>query len=325
MCQKTVTAKWLAAAGCAGWLAVASWALVPCRAQAFPAESLESVEMLPAVDELLGKLGYEQDQCLLQRFVATGSGRLLSGSRFKVECPDRVLFIKALFPSRPEALSAAFELMERNMPQELAASVLQPLAEFSFLKEQPDGTVLRIYLGVYPWIKGVTIGDLIEIMSRTGFDSERLKALYSRIGTLMGSLHKAGLVEPDEPLDTLGSHLVHGDLHDHNIMVTPQWQIVFLDLDHFSDPRRESPCAVHGDITRFASLVLIPGTVAHNASWAPAWRVIEPLLEDSFQKAYCRSLAGEQKQPACMAQMTALLAANTAFQNRLKDALGPTG
>lgn len=317
-----MTARWLAAAGLAGWLAVCV-GLVAVQARALTVEPLASGELMAAVDELLVKLGHEGQECRVQA-VEPATVRGAPRSCFRVECPERVLFIKHDpkhdLGCRADELSAAFALIEARMPRELAAAVLQPLAIFSFIEKDAGGAGHKAWLSAYPWIEGATIGDVLEHMSETGFDLERLQALYSRIGTLLGSLHGAGVIEADQPIRSRASRLIHEDLHDQNIMVTPEDQIVFLDPDALSDPRWQTARLVDRDIIRFAIWCLTPRSVVYDGPCARDWLAIEPALADSFQQSYCRALVGEQQQAACVAEVAELLYWDKAFQSWLEQA-----
>ena len=312
-------------AGLLTWMAALGLGLVVFQAQAVGTGHLEAGSDAEAAFELADKLGHATGGCHIEP-VGTRSVLYFSRLCFRLACPGKQLFVKHHLFALDRQLLRTFDRLER-LPADLGEAVVRPVAEFSWLLDPEhreyweedyrlNGTR---YYRVYPWIEGVTVGDLLRSMSHSGFDVEHLAVLYPRIGSLVGRLHRAGQVTPEQPLAQRLSRLRHNDLHGQNIMVTPQDQIVLLDPDLFADAAR--PGLLAWDLLKLCWHLFFPDQVFSGTGpdVIRSWWELLPDLQDSFGRAYCRSLVGEQEEGACMIELADLLAGDGLFQTLMQN------
>ena len=278
--------------------------LTSLEAGAFATARLEARDREGAAAELAAKLGHATpDACQLQP-MNLESRSVFGGWFFRMTCPDRSYFIKYDDESRAESFSALFNLTEHRLSPELASSILPSLGEFSFdigQRVQPGKPARQGYYSVYPWVEGVTLGELFETMSESGFDAQRLTALYQAIGSRLGSMQRAGLADASKPLHQLRSRLTHRDLHQNNIMVTPDDGIVIIDLDAFET--RERPQRVMNFVSDSFPLLLFFDDVIMDRSRSSVWLALLPDMTHSLLHSYCKALVGEQALSACRAEL----------------------
>ncbi|MCY4471211.1 MAG: hypothetical protein OXC07_00050 [Kistimonas sp.] len=221
---------------------------------------------------------------------------------FKAECVGGKFFLKLA----NEPIAKRFlPVMQRVKDWPLLSdSILLPIAEFSFWRVlyHPDFPI-KVFYGVYPWIEGPTLGSLLYNMRPSRVeDVERLKDIYRQLGTLLGTLHSAGLLEPGLPVQQLYSRLAHNDLHRHNLIVTPEKGLVILDIDSFSPP--EQPRSVAN--TFVANAVRLLFLHAHDAGFfkgspfGAVWVAVQPYAALELFTSYCQTLMGEDKAMPCV-------------------------
>ena len=291
--------------------------LVSLQAQALQTGHLEAIEPMEAAHELAKKLGYTNP--------ATGGpgacdvhplqfdeGRASSRYFFKLTCPDRTLFVKHDTSSHAVIFSSVMGVMERQLTPDTLASVLTPLAEFSFGRSNsPDNAPFHEawsdYYGVYPWVEGLRLGDLHERIMQPDSDPASLIPVYRSLGAQLGTLHSAGLLAPDKPLQELKSSLIHWDLHADNIMVIPDAtaDIVILDTDHFHLPSQAG--FVTDVLSKTFPQYLLSFAMGFDLPWSTAWLNALPELAEALVDSYCQTLVGDERKSACVSALVDLL------------------
>ena len=282
--------------------------LVSLQAGAFATGRLEATEPEEAVREVMARFSHGlPGSCQLEP-LDPGINHAISHQFFRMTCPDRTLFIKRDGRSRAIRFTHLSQWLERELPAELAAAVVQPLAEFVF---EPAHSGERAWYSVYPWVDGVTLAQLFEDMFESGVvpDPERLHRLYHRLGSQLGGMHRAGLVNAGAPLDRLRARAVHQDLHPNNLMVTPDDGIVLLDPDSFKRPNR--PVRIMDVATDdFPDYLLFTSLVLDDFP-SSAWLLLLPGMTETLLGSYCHALVGEQGEQgerACVAHLADRLA-----------------
>ena len=293
------------AAACRHGLLSLGLSLVAVQAAAFGTAPLKAEDAQGAINELVDILGHATpDSCRLE-VLPLSVIRLSMEPRLKLSCPGKVLFIKHDRQSHADLFRGLSALLDRQLPADLAAAVLQPLAEFSV----GEG---RGYYTVYPWLEGFTLGDWLWSMSQLTLDTQWLKATYRATGALLGAVHRAGLVTQGRPLMDLRTRLVHEDVYDDNLMITPDHQVVLLDTDGFADPG--SPQRVGEAVTRALLPLLVPEAVFRQKESLLAWLALLPDLVAMFREGYCEAFANDACQAVCLSELDELLGSHPEWE-----------
>ena len=286
--------------------------LVNLPAQALDTGHLDATEPMGAVQELVEKLGYPSSGACHVNALQFGEGRATSRYFFKLTCPDRALFVKHDTTSHAVIFSSVLNIMEQQLAPDDLAAVLVPLAEFSFGRSNsPEGSRFHEawsdYYGVYPWVEGLRLGDLHERIMQSDSDPASLIPVYRRLGSQLGTLHSAGLLAPDKPLQELKSSLIHWDLHADNIMVTPDAvaDIVILDTDHFHLPSQAG--LVTEVLSKNFPQYLLSFAMGFDLPWSTAWLNTLPELAEALVASYCQALVGDEKKATCVSGLVDLL------------------
>ena len=274
------------------------WALTLTGAEAgtLMTGHLESKDKIEAAHELAEKLGYGRSgscQALPMQFE---EGHIARGAKaIKMLCPDSSLFIKYSTEFHDDAFASLGRVMEESLSPDLLASVLQPVAEFSSdFKEEagPSSEPQTVYYTAFPWIEGVTLRELFQGMIQSGFDPERLEGLYRDIGSRIGAMHRAGLVDADRLVHRRETRLTHADLHYDNIMVTAGDEIVIIDPDAFKSVFRPQP-ALYWAGESFPFLLFVAG-LEFDSAWSPTWQTLLPGMREALIGSYCDAFAGSE-------------------------------
>jgi len=307
-----------------GWMAVIGLSLMSVQATAFSVGQLEATEPETAMAELVNKLSYATPgQCRLSPVADEHPG----GSAFKLECPDRKFLVKQQLEWRAEAFARVDKLMKDKLPLAFSAVVVQPIAEFSFAAE--DG---ERYYTVYPWVEARTLDDLSQTMVESGFDPERLHNIYSQIGSLLGTMHRAGLANAGTAGFPAYARMMYTELNGQTLKVTPDDRVVMLETNSFRlhpEPRpaftgfyrRMPPPGVSVEANRqllpapvriylrkdLPGILLPHDEVLRDSPVSSAWWDLLPGITDTLVTSYCQTLAGEAGVAACSSQVTGIL------------------
>ncbi len=296
--------------GLMGWVTVLGLSFMSMQAPAFDTGQMENVitghleEGTPhgAAHELVQKLGYaESGPCTLVLLEGENSD-LAYRELFRVECGEQKLFLK--FDDEPVAQAFLLEAPFFKSSPMLSASIVQPLAEFSFRREG-RGLDTKEYCSAYPWIPGDTLEDLLNKVRAPEREAEYLTGIYRQLGRVLGEMHSAGLVDADKPLQEMESCFLHSDLHSGNLKITPDNKIVILDIDSFTTPEEPVPVQeafVENVLGLFVAPKLNSPLFVDSPS-AVAWLRVLPDAAEALLTSYCQTLVKEDKVRGCVSQI----------------------
>lgn len=83
---------------------------------------------------------------------------------------------------------------------------------------------------VYPFVQGETFENILDNFLTTGDETTMVKGLFKRLGKGLGEFHQLLIVDPTAPMDQLQTRSLHNDLHDSNILISPQGDINLIDM-----------------------------------------------------------------------------------------------
>ncbi|MCY4471612.1 MAG: hypothetical protein OXC07_02160 [Kistimonas sp.] len=296
----------LAGAGLMVWGISVGLALMSMQAPALVTGHLEAVTPRDVAYELVEKLGYTQSGPCAVIPVKKEGNRVLYGRFFRAECQGTKLFLK--FHDKPvaQAFLPAISLLESSPL--LSASILQPIAEFSFRREGRDPDT-QWYCSAYPWVPGDTLRDVLNKMHQPEQEAEYLTGIYRQLGRLLGEMGGAGLVDADKPLEEMQSRLIHSDVHVDNLKITPDNRVVILDIDSFTGLEKPLPVQ-KGFFEGFLQLIVWAGDHDFFADTprSSAWLRVLPAFAEALLTSYCQTLVGKDKATACVSQIAEMAA-----------------
>jgi len=279
------------------WVVSVGLALMSMQAPALITGQLEAVTPQDAAYELVKKLGYTQSGLCALVALHEEDEKFSRGYFFKAECDGKELFLKFSIKPVAQAFLPAVSLLESSPL--LSASIVQPLAEFSFWREGTDPDT-KEYCSVYPWVPGDTLQDVLNKVRKPEQEAEYLTGIHRQLGSLLGEMDGAGLVDADKPLKEMQSRLIHKDVHSGNLKITPDNRIVILDIDSFI--ALEKPWPVQGFfLDNFLKLIIwFEGyDFFTNTPRSSAWLRVLPGFAEALLTSYCQNLLGKEKAATC--------------------------
>lgn len=257
---------------------------LPLLAQAYQSISCNSDSLSVCLLELSELLGFESnDSCELQE-LSFEQGTVRHSEFYTFTCLELKWFIKKQIVSRYNEDSLILDYLSKNSSPELCSAFACPVAELSLSNQK------GVYYKIFPHIEGKTLSALKEEMYQNNLERSKLSGLYRSIGSVLGFMHKAGEADHNNDVVSFRSQLVHGDLHDANIIIKPDGGIVFVDIDGLSNSLK-SPQYLTTDIQAVTLQVLPMPILLLDDPLLTDWLDAIPEFTTNFVESYCESLS----------------------------------
>ena len=170
----------------------------------------------------------------------------------------------------------------------------------------------------------VSLDELLETMSRSGFDSGRLQIIYRAIGSHLGAVHKIQGVDPAGSWDKLKRDLRGTSVRRDNLVVLPGDDVLMLDPAPVVFPE-VSADVLQMQLVDFSGLLLVEDLFLVDSPVAASWMAVLPDVTAALLEGYCKPLTDgdDNKTLACVSRLADMVAQDVTIVDRITSAGAP--